>query len=442
MDIKLGPFTQEELDSVLRKIKNRKAAGLDEIPPEEWKTRQFDDILLRHCNAVYNQNPIDRWIKGCILLFPKRGDLELAKNYRGIILTPIASKIYNALLRNNIKPKIDNILRKNQNGPRRNRSTTSQILTIRRILEGVRAKNLQATLLFVDFIKAFDSIHRGKLEQILVAYALIKETVAAITILYKNTKVKVRSPDEGTEYFDIVAGVLQGDTPAPYLFIICLDYVLRTSIDKIRENGFELTKKSSRRYPAKTITDADYADDIATLANTSNLAERLLHSLERATAGIGLHVNAQKTEYMCYNQTGDISTLDGTSLKLVDKFTYQGSSVSLTEKDIDTRLTKTWTAIDRLSIIWKSDLTDKIKHSFFQAAVVSILLYGCTTWTLTKRLEKKLDGNYTRTLRQILNKSWRQHPTRHQLYGHLPPITKTIQVRRTRHAGHGWRSRD
>ena len=83
-----------------------------------------------------------------------------------------------------------------------------------------------------------------------------------------------------------------------------------------------------------------------------------------------------------------------------------------------------------------------MKRSFFQAAVVSILLYGCTTWTLTKRLEKKLDGNYTRMLRAILNKSWRQHPTRHQLYGHLPPITKTIQVRRTRHARHCWRSTD
>ena len=111
-----------------------------------------------------------------------------------------------------------------------------------------------------------------------------------------------------------------------------------------------------------------------------------------------------------------------------------GSSVSSTEKDIDTRLTKAWTAIDKLSIIWKSDLTDKMKRSFFQAAVVSILLYGCTTWTLTKRLEKKLDGNYARMQRQ--------HHRRHRLYGHLPPITKTIQVRRTRHAGHCWRSRD
>ena len=181
--------------------------------------------------------------------------------------------------------------------------------------------------------------------------------------------------------------------------------MLRTSIDKIRENGFELTKKRGRRYPAKTITDVDYADDIAILANTPNQAEKQLHSLKRAAASICFHVNAHKTEYMCYNHTGDISTLDGTPLKLVDKFSHLGSSVSSTEKDIDTRLTKAWTAIDRLSIICKSNLTDKMKLSFFQAAVVSILLLGCTTWTLTKRLEKKLDGNYTRMLRAILNKS-------------------------------------
>ena len=338
--------------------------------------------------------------EGMHIPFPKKGDLGLAQNYRGITLPSIAAKIFNALLRNRIEPEIDNILRKNQNGFRRNRSTTSQILTIRRILEGVRAKNLQATLIFVDFTKAFDSIHRGKMEQILLAYGIPKETVAAITILYRNTKVKVRSPDGDTEYFDIVAGVLQGDMLAPYLFIICLDYVLRTSIDKIRENGFELTKKRSRRYPATTITDADYADDIAILANTPDQAETLLHSLKRAAANIGLYDNAHKTEYMSYNQTGDISTLEGTPLKLVDKFTYLGSSVESTEKDIETRLAKAWTAINRLSIIWKSDLTDK-------------LLYGCTTWTLTKRLEKKLDGNYTRMLHAILNKSWRQHPTRH-----------------------------
>ena len=140
LDIKLGQFTQEELNSLQRKIKNRKAAGLHEIPPEEWKTREFDDILLWHCNTVYNQNTIDRWTMGCILAFPKKGDLGLAKNYRSITLTSIAAKIYNALPRNRIETKIEKIIEKNQNGFRRNRSTTSQILTICRILESVRAK--------------------------------------------------------------------------------------------------------------------------------------------------------------------------------------------------------------------------------------------------------------------------------------------------------------
>ena len=122
-----------------------------------------------------------------------------------------------------------------------------------------------STILFVDFTKASDSIHRGKMEQILLAYSLPKETIAAIMILYRNTKVKVSSLDGDTDYYDIVAEVLQSDT---YLFIICQDYVLRTSIDKIR------------RYPAKTITDTGYANDIALLANAPAQAETLLYSLE------------------------------------------------------------------------------------------------------------------------------------------------------------------
>ena len=169
-----------------------------------------------------------------------------------------------------------------------------------------------------------------------------------LMMLYRNTKVKDCSPDGDIDFVDIMAGVLQGDTSAPYLFILCLEYVLRTSIDKIKENGFKLIKKRSRRYPTKTITDADNIMDIGLLANAPAQAETLLHSLERAVASIGLYVNAHKTGYKYFNQTGDICTLNSSSQKLVDKFTYPGSSVSSTETDIDTWLAKAWTAIDRL----------------------------------------------------------------------------------------------
>ena len=125
---------------------------------------------------------------------------------------------------------------------------------------------------------------------------------------------------------------------------------------------FRADKEKKQKVPAKTITDADYVDDIAILANTPVQVETLLHTLEQAATSIGLRVNAHKTEYMCFNQTGDKSKLNGSSLKLFDKFTYLGSSVSSTEIDIDTWLTKAWTATNRLSVIWKSDLTDKMKQ--------------------------------------------------------------------------------
>ena len=156
----------------------------------------------------------------------------------------------------------------------------------------------------------------------------------------------------------------------------------------------------------------------------------LLHFLERAAGGIDLHVNANKTEYMCVDQRGDISTLKGGPLKRADNFTCLGSSVSSTKNDMNTRLAKALTAIYRLSVILKSDLTDIIKQLFFFSSRgrvdTSIWMHDMDT----KRMEKKIDGNCTRMLRAILNKSWRQHSTKQQLYGYQQPITKTI------HAGH------
>ena len=153
-----------------------------------------------------------------------------------------------------------------------------QILTIRQIIKGVHAKNLEAILLFVDFFKVFDSIHRGKMEQILLAYDLPKETVITMIMLYKNMKAMIHSLDADTNFFEVVAGFLFGDTSALYLFIICLDYVIRTSMNLIKENGFTL--KKARRYPAENITDTYFADYIAFLANIPTQTKSLQHSLE------------------------------------------------------------------------------------------------------------------------------------------------------------------
>ena len=163
-----------------------------------------------------------------------------------------------------------------------------------------------------------------------------------------------------------------------------------------------------------TWTETNYADDIAILANTPNQAETLLHSLERAASGIGLHVNAHKTEYMCYNQTGDITTLDRSPLKLVDKFTYLGSSVSSTEKDIDTRLTKAWTAIDSLSIIWRSDLTDKMKPFLPGSGRIDTAVwmhYLDANKTAGEEARRQLHKNAASNIEQVLAATPHKAPT-------------------------------
>ena len=162
---------------------------------------------------------------------PKKGDLSNVENYMGITLTCIAAKICNTILRNIIQPDIDTVLRPNQNGFRQSRPTLGQVLTVSRIIEGVQDKNSEACIIFVDFLKAFDSIDRGKMSKILRAYGIPIDTIKAIMMLYNNTISMVRSPDGDTDFFDISAGLLTGDTLAPLLFIICLDNFLRTSID-------------------------------------------------------------------------------------------------------------------------------------------------------------------------------------------------------------------
>ena len=132
------------------------------------------------------------------------------------------------------------------------------------------------------------------MKEILLAYGIPNETISAIMMLYENTKSMVRSPDGDTEFFDIISGVLQGDTLAPYLFVICLDYGLRKAVDSNKELGFTLQKSKSRRHPVEKITDADYADDLAIISDDLTDATILLHQIEQAASEIGLYVNARK----------------------------------------------------------------------------------------------------------------------------------------------------
>ena len=175
-------------------------------------------------------------------------------------------------------------------------------------------------------------------------------------IMYKNTRAFARSPDGDTEFFDIIAGVLQRDTLALYLFIIVFDYVLR-NLYQNKKLSFTLRKQLSRRYPAEILTDAD----LALLSDKIGNAEKLLNILETAAASGGLYMNTTKTKFIAVNTEGTITAQNGCDLEQVNDFNYLGSKIISSENDIQVRIGSAWSALNKLTPIWRSNLDVSIK---------------------------------------------------------------------------------
>jgi hypothetical protein len=444
LNISTTPFTLHELKKALKLSANNKSTGLDQIPTILWKDPVFLDLLLDFCNHTFeNHTPPSAWLSGGIIPVPKKGDLTSASNYRGITLMPIAAKIYNKMILNRIVPSLDPLLRKNQNGFRKGRGTLSQILSVRRILEEMRKLNREVIVCFVDFKKAFDSISREKMFEIIKLYGIPDKISSAIRALYTSNKAKVISPDGDTEFFDIQAGVLQGDTLAPFLFILVLDYVLRISVDPLNSKGIKIRAKQSKRKPGLFLTDLDFADDLALVSETIQNAEDLLHALEKAASQVGLYCNEGKTEFLSTcNIDSSLKTLNNVNIKRVNDFKYLGSFINDSENDLKVRKSLAWKACNKLDKIWKSNLQKEIKLQTFKALIEPILLYGSETWTMTRAMEKNIDGCYTNLLKRVQNLNWKDHPTLIQIYNGLPRISSVLSSRRLRFSGHCFRAKE
>eukprot|EP00794_Sanderia_malayensis_P000848 gene848-143_t len=230
--------------------------------------------------------------------------------------------------------------------------------------------------------------------EILKAYGIPEKIVRAIGIMYSSTEAKVRSTDGDTDFFEISVGVLQGDTLVPFLFIIALDYAMRIATRGFEHLGFTIQKRRSARHPATTITDADFADDIALLSDCKEKATILLHRVEEAAKKIGLHINVSKTEYISIKEHGQILSSSGDPISKSEDFQYLGSWIMTTKRDIEVKIAEAWAAHNKLRTIWNSDMSRRYKINFFRATVESILLYGVESWTLTKALENRLNGTY------------------------------------------------
>ena len=261
--------------------------------------------------------------------------------------------------------------------------------------------------------------------QILEAYGIPPDVVAAIRVMYENTSAVVITPEGETEQFPIDTGVLQGDSLAPFLFIVCLDYALHSAITD--SDGLTLKCCHSSHHPAVVLPDLDYADDIALLENSIKSAQDLLIHVEKACQDVGLFLNAPKTKYMHLNPSTNTTLVssDGSPIELVQDFKYLGGYTD-SGYDMNTHIGQAWSTLNSLDRVWNASIKKETKLKVFKASVETILLYSSDSWSLNVALSKKLDGSYTKMLCTIYNISLQEHITNKLLYGHLPRISTVV----------------
>ena len=156
-------------------------------------------------------------------------------------------------------------------------------------------------------------------------------------------------------------------------------------------------------------------------------AEKLLKILETAAASVGFYINTTKTKFIAVNTEGTITAQNGCDLEQVHDFNYLGSKIISSEKYIQVEIASSWSALNKLTPIWKSNLDVSIRRDFFRATLESVMTYSSQAWTLTESLENKLNGACTRILRAALNVHWSQRVTNKELYNYLQKITETIR---------------
>ena len=351
-----------------------------------------------------NLTPPDQCITSVIVPLPKKGDLSLMTNYRRISLLSIAAKVYNKILLNRIRDEVDLILRKNQAGFRPGRSCAQQIHILRRVLEGFRDYQLPLVVTFIDFKKAFDSNNRKVMFAVLRHYGIPEAVVNAISVLYKNSKSAVMEGGGLSDPFDVTTGVLQGDVLAPFLFVVLVDYLLKKATSHL-DSGVVTHPRRSRRHPAKSLNDLDFADDIALLESSISRAQAQLTKTAEAAANLGLVISAPKTEYMTVNCNPQPALqVYGDSINHVSDVRYLGSMVASGSSDLKRRKSLAWCAFWKLEQLWKSPhISIATKVKLFNTTCVTILLYGCESWVISQDMENKINASATSCYRVMLN---------------------------------------
>src|SRR5258706_81762 len=313
------------------------------------------------------------------------------------------------IILNRITTSVDCMLRQQQAGFRKGRSCCDQIFALRQIIEKITAGDSKLLVNFIDFKKAFDCVHRPAVWSILKCYGLPDKIIEIIKSFYKDCRCAVRMDKHMGEWFHIVTGVRQGCVLSPLLFMIVMDWIMRRATDDSK-CGIAWTNEG-------TLTDLDFADDIALLDETWTGMKKLTSKVEEVAEAIGLHINAQKTKLLTVGRWDSTETIlvGGKPVEQVEEFCYLGSVItsdSSCDKEIRTRIGKANTTFGRLNNIWKDKkLNIKIKSRLYETLVLSIVQYDSETWPMTVANMKKLEAAHHKWQRRILGITWKDWVT-------------------------------
>jgi len=457
-----GPFILAELEYVIKRAKTGRATGLDDVPNELLKIPQLRLAVLDVLNQMLS-TPASSWpdllVKSLISPIPKKGDLSDTGNWRGIVLLCHLTKLYDALLMQRLRRAVDNHLKYTQNGFRHDRSTVHHISLLKILIDTARTcHDYPLHGCFVDFSKAFDSVYWKAIVRRLQFWNAPDQFVRDVFKVMTGHTLYVRTSDGLlSDPISQNVGVLQGDTLAPYLFILVLDGVLQKlpvhlgvllgrAAPKQTARQMAMNKHSLYEREIR-LTDAAFADDIGLFTHTSPNLQELFSILERESLDVGLRVNMgpAKTERFCIGDVpGTLVNMHGVPIPVVKNYKYLGSQVLDFEKEFAKRKGCAWAAVNSFSAVWDSDVKMDLKRRLFKSLIDPIFTYAAHCWSLTRAQMNEVDGAYGRLLRRALGlqPAFLSHDLVHteQLYGDLPFITSVLAERRFKFCAHVFRA--
>ena len=430
--------TKEEISRAIKQLRNGKAAGPDCIPAEALKADLETSVEMLHplFMKIWEQEQVPSdWKEGYLIKIPKKGDLSSCSNYRGITLLSIPGKVFNRVLLNRMKNAVDPLLRDQQAGFHTNRSCTDQIATLRIILEQSLEWNSPLYVNFVDYEKAFDSVDRQTLWRLLRHYGVPQKITDIIRNMYEGINCRVVHGQHVTDAFQVKTGVRQGCLLSPFLFLLAIDWVMKTSTQQKR-NGIQWTLWDQ-------LDDLDFADDLALLAHTQQQMQEKTNIVAATSASMGLNIHKGKSKILKVNATSTSPImLEGEALEEVESFVYLGSMVDKqggTDADVKIRIGKARAAFQQLKNVWVSNnLGSKLKVRIFNTMVKPVLLYGAETWRTTAVNLTRIQSFINNCLRRILRIHWPENISNRELWQRTKqkPIEEEILQKRWRWIGH------